>query len=93
MDTEWRLYVRLKSRRLLRDYLKHLGWSGRRLAREAGVGHAIVGHLISGERDRCNPGTARAIEEALRCPRGLLFEATVSTVSPSNGRSATQRVA
>lgn len=87
MDTiNWRLHVELKSRRLLADYVKHMGWSGRKLAREAGLGHAIVAHLLSGERKRCSPATARKIEEALGCPRNLLFEPSVSSVSGSNGR-------
>ena len=84
----WRLNVELKSRRLLADYVKHMQWSGRRLAREAGLGHAITAHLLNGTRKTCTPDTARKIEEALGCPRGLLFVTTASTVSPSNGRVA-----
>lgn len=83
--TLWRLNVKLRSRRLLTDYVKHMGWTGRQLAREAGLGHAIVAHLLSGERTTCSPATAKSIEEALGCPRHLLFEETVSSVSPSNG--------
>jgi DNA-binding Xre family transcriptional regulator len=82
----WRLNVKLKSRRLLNDYLRHMGWSQRRLAREAGLKHAIVNHLCNGERSTCRAATARAIEEALSCPPGLLFEVVVSAVSPSNGQ-------
>lgn len=76
----WRLNVKLRSRRLLQDYVKHLGLSGREVAKRAGLGHAIVAHLLNGTRTTCTPATARAIEEALGCPRGLLFEESVSTV-------------
>lgn len=85
-DDLWRLNVELRSRRLLLDYLKAMRWSQRELAREAGLGHAIVNHLCNGKRKSCNKTTAAAIEEALRCPPGLLFVTTASTVSPSNGR-------
>lgn len=85
-DEVWRINVELKSRRLLTDYVKHMGWSGRRLAEEAGLGHAIVAHLLKGTRKTCSPKTANAIEDALRCPRGLLFRTQVSSVSSSNGR-------
>jgi transcriptional regulator with XRE-family HTH domain len=83
MQVTWRLHVKLKSRRLLADYVKHMGWTGRRLAREAGLGHAIVAHLLNGTRNTCSPATAKAIEEALGCPRNLLFEPSVSSVSAS----------
>lgn len=82
----WRINVEIRSRRLLNDYVKHMGWSGRKLAEEAGLGHAIVAHLLNGTRKSCNVKTAHSIEEALGCPRGLLFTERVSTVSPSNGR-------
>ncbi len=89
MDNDlWRLNVELRSRRLLLDYLKAMRWSQRELAREAGLGHAIVNHLCNGKRKSCNKATAAAIEEALRCPPGLLFVVTASTVSASNGRAA-----
>ena len=88
----WRLNVKLRSRRLLNDYVKHMDWSGRRLAREAHLGHAIVAHLMSGARTTCSPATAKAIEEALGCPRHLLFEQTVSSVSASNGHNESEKV-
>lgn len=89
MDDEiWRIYVELRSRRLLNDYVKHLGWSGRKLAAEAGLGHAIVAHLLKGTRKSCSAKTAHAIEDALGCPRGLIFRTIVSSVSSSNGRAA-----
>lgn len=85
-DDLWRLNVELRSRRLLLDYLKAMKWSQRRLAQEAGLGHAIVNHLCKGTRKTCSKATSAAIEEALRCPPGLLFVESVSIVSPSNGR-------
>lgn len=85
-DDLWRINMELKSRSLLHEFAKHKKWSGRQLAREAGLGHAIVLHLLSGERTTCNRSTAAAIEDALDCPRGLLFETKVSSVSGSNGR-------
>jgi len=81
----WRLHVRLRSRRLLNDYIRAMKWSQRRLARESGLGHAIVNHLCNGTRDTCSKATAAAIEGALRCPPGLLFVDSLSYVSPSNG--------
>lgn len=86
----WRLIVRLKSRRALIEYTEFHHLSGRALARKANeaakkkgatVGPAIVGHLLSGRRDSCNLVTATAIEEALQCPPGFLFEPTLSRVA------------
>jgi hypothetical protein len=89
----WRLIVKLKSRRALREYAEFHKLSGRALARKANeiaqkkggtVGPAIVGHLMRGGsngRDTCNLVTARAIEEALGCPPGFLFEPSLSPVS------------
>lgn len=70
------LDVRLKDRDLLRRSIgpDGLGISGRELARRAGLGQAIVGHLIGGRRDTCSRRTATRIEQALGCPSGLLFE-------------------
>lgn len=57
----------------LRAYVRLLGLSQRRLAAEAGVGHATLNHLLSGRRRRCSSATADAIETALGCPAGLFF--------------------
>lgn len=92
----WRITVKLKSRRALREYVDFHRISGRELARRAdeaakrrdknvSVGPAIVGHLLSGYRDTCNLATAKAIEEALGCPPGFLFEPSLSSVA-DNGR-------
>lgn len=85
-DDLWRLQVKVRDLALLKKYVKHMGLSGRELAKRAGLGHAIVAHLLKGTRKTCSPATAAAIEESLGCPRGLLFETSVSNVSPSNGR-------
>jgi hypothetical protein len=65
---------RLRSRTLLVEYLDALGYSGRSFAREAGLGHATVNHLLTGRRGTCSRGTADRIEATLHCPPGLLFE-------------------
>jgi hypothetical protein len=90
----WRLTVRLKSRRALNEYAEFHRLSGRALARKAdaiakkkdkdrGVGPGIVGHLMAGRRKTCSLLTAQAIEEALQCPAGFLFEPTLSPVADS----------
>jgi hypothetical protein len=90
---EWRLVATLKSRQALKDYVEFHNLSVRTLAAKAKkadgkpLGHAIVGHLIRGTRSTCNLQTARAIEEALGCPPGFLFEASMSRVADSPRRS------
>lgn len=83
----WRLIVRLKSRRALVEYLEFHKLSGRALAQRAGLGHAIVGHLISGRRNTCNLATARALEEALQCPPGFLFVPAVKRAADIKHRT------
>lgn len=80
---QWRLIVRLKSRRALREYAEFHKLSGRALAKKAGLKPAIVGHLMSGRRETCNLNTAKAIEGALGCPSGFLFEPAMSPVADS----------
>lgn len=57
----------------LNAYVRLLGRSQRRLAAEAGVGHATLNHLLRGRRSSCSRETATAIERALRCPDGVFF--------------------
>jgi|GEM_PF-1383075 hypothetical protein len=86
----WRLIVRLKSRRALREYVTFHGLTGRGLARKAGLKPAIVGHLLREGptgRNSCSLATARAIEEALGCPPGFLFEPSMSRVADAMPRS------
>jgi hypothetical protein len=84
----WRLIVRLKSRRALVEYAEFHKLTGRALARKAGLGPAIVGHLMSGRRDTCNLDTASKLEEALGCPSGFLFEPSLSTVADTKRRTS-----
>jgi plasmid maintenance system antidote protein VapI len=65
--------MRLRSRQLFKECIALQGLSERALAVRAGVAHATVNHLASGRRDTCTPETARALEDALGCPPGLLF--------------------
>lgn len=74
--------MKLKSREMLRQYMDFKRMRVRDLAKAAGVSRATIGHLHSGKRQgSCSPATARAIEEALGCPPGLLFEARSSKVT------------
>lgn len=79
--------MRLKSRRALEEYVEFHNLSVRTLAAKAkrkdgtSLKPAIVGHLLSGRRSTCSLATARAIEEALGCPPGFLFEAQMSSVA------------
>lgn len=90
---EWRLAVRLKSRRALLEFMDFQHLSGRGLARKAGLSPAIVGHLArdpksSSSRRTCSYRTARAIEEALGCPPGFLFDAEMCPVADNKTRRA-----
>lgn len=83
---DWRLIVKLRSRRALLEFMQYQGLSGRALARKAGLSPAIVGHLArdshsKSARRTCSIKTARAIEEALGCPPGFLFEADMCSVA------------
>lgn len=79
---EWRLTVKLKSRRALLEYMDfHRLKTAYALAAKAGLKAPAVGHLVSGRRSSCSLATARAIEEALQCPPGFLFEAKMSRVA------------
>lgn len=78
---EWRLDMRLKDAAMLRQYMEFKDLTIRQLADRAGVSRSTIGHLVSGERSNAKPQTARAVEEALGAPNGLLFEARASKVS------------
>lgn len=92
MHEEWRLAVKLKSRRALIDFMDHHRLeTGYALAKKAGILPGTAGHLVSGRRNTCSIRTARAIEEALGCPPGFLFVAEMSKVSNDfspSGRAA-----
>ncbi len=66
--------MQLRSREALIICLEASGMSERQLARVAGLGHATVNHLVTGRRTRCSPATAIAIETALGCGEGTLFD-------------------
>ena len=68
--------MQLRSRDALIICLDATGMSERQLARVATLGHATVNHLVTGRRTRCSLATARAIETALGCAAGTLFEQT-----------------
>lgn len=83
--------MKLKSHRLLIEFMEHKGLSGRALAKKAGLRPAIVGHLVRDPklptaRNSCSPVTAAAIEEALGCPPGFLFVPDASPVADSMRR-------
>ncbi|MCD4535683.1 helix-turn-helix transcriptional regulator [Nocardioides sp. cx-169] len=83
--TYWRLDMKLKSRDVLRQYMKFRGVNVRQLAEQSGVSRSTVGHLHSGKRKGCRPEAATAIEAALQAPPGLLFDAVVTNVSREVG--------
>lgn len=71
----------------LRQYMKHRGYSVKRLADTIGVSKATVGHLHSGGRTTVGSDIAIAIEEALHAPSGSLFLSSVSPVARYGNRS------
>ena len=73
--------MRLKDASMLRQYMDYKDMTVRKLASRAHISHSTVGHLVSGHRRNAKPKTARAIEAALGCPPGLLFEGVASNVS------------
>ncbi len=80
--------MRLKDRRMLLQYMDYKRMKIRELAAAANVSRATIGHLHSGARKTVKPATARAIEEALGAPPGLLFDPIASSVSREVGLSA-----
>lgn len=85
MDSEWRLVVKLKSRRALTEFMEYHGLrTGYALAKKADILPGTAGHLVSGRRSTCSFRTARAIEEALGCPEGFLFVREMSQVADTS---------
>lgn len=80
--------MKLKSRQVLRQYMKYRKVNVRELATLAGVSRSTVGHLHSGKRSGCRPEAATAIEEALQAPPGLLFEPILANVQREVRRPA-----
>ncbi|MFJ8583687.1 hypothetical protein ACIRD2_03365 [Streptomyces sp. NPDC093595] len=85
--------------KILRHAMDHPGrgtsYSIRELAKAVGLSHhALIGHLLTGERDGCDEGTAEAIAEAVGVSVRVLFappasldqnEAIRGQVSKTNG--------
>ncbi|MGV8972265.1 MAG: helix-turn-helix domain-containing protein [Rhodoglobus sp.] len=87
MADEWRLTLKLKSLRALREYMAfHSMTSGYALAKRAGISAGVVNFLLAGDRNTCSLKTARAIESALQCPPGFLFEPKMSQVAADSRR-------
>lgn len=81
MNTDWRLTVKLRSRRALLDYMDfHRLPTAYALAKKANILPGTAGHLVSGRRTTCSIRTARAVEEALACPPGFLFVEQMSEI-------------
>lgn len=86
---EWRLTVKLRSRRALNEYMRFHGIeTAYQLALKCGLKAGVCGHLVSGRRNTCSVPTARAIEEGLSCPPGFLFEPQMSRVGEDDRRQA-----
>lgn len=74
--------MRLRSREALQDYMTfHKIKSGYALAKRAGILPGTANFLVQGHRDTCSIRTARAIETALACPPGFLFETSATSGS------------
>lgn len=86
---EGRFDVKLISAHAFAEYMRHRGFTVRSLAARVGCSRSLIGHLRSGERDTCQPATARKIEKALDAPAGSLFVGKVSYVSREVGPQRT----
>jgi len=65
--------MKLRDRLIFVALIDSAGISERELARQAGLSHSTVNHLITGRRTSCSVETALAICEAFDCPVGVLF--------------------
>lgn len=74
-DQEVRSRVELRDRKVIWFVIETARISERELARQAGLSHATVNHLLSGRRGTCSAKTGQAIEEALHLSKGALFRA------------------
>ncbi len=78
------IMVRLRSRDALQDYMTFYKIkTGYALAKKAGILPGTANFLVLGHRDTCSTRTARAIETALACPPGFLFEGRASKIATS----------
>lgn len=65
--------MKLGNRIVLVALLDNARISERELARQAGLSHSTVNHLVTGRRTTCSAETAIAISDVLGCPVGMLF--------------------
>jgi hypothetical protein len=84
----------LRDRVILRWTMKHPGrgtpYSIRELAKTVGLSHhALIGHLLTGEREDCDKDTAQRIAEAVGVKVLVLFEP--STSPKPNGTAPEQQ--
>lgn len=85
---KWRLTVELRSHRALIEYMQfHEIGTAYELARRANLKAGVVGHLVARRRSSCSLKTAKAIEGALKCPPGFLFEPRMSRVADTMRQS------
>lgn len=74
--------MRLRSRASLQDYMTFYKIrTGYALAKKAGILPGTANFLVQGHRNTCSLRTARAIETALACPPGFLFETSLASAA------------
>jgi transcriptional regulator with XRE-family HTH domain len=71
-------------KRRVEDSQRIVSHSVRSLAKVAGVGHATVGHLLTGERTTVSLAVAQRLSAALGVPMEDLFMPAVSTSGDSD---------
>lgn len=71
-------WMRLRSAKLLADYMAANDFTQARLARYAGCSRQFIHLLLKGERSTCTVEIGRRIEEAVRVLPGTLFEPSES---------------
>jgi transcriptional regulator with XRE-family HTH domain len=71
--------MKLRSTKLLADYMEAGDFSQARLARYVDCSRQFISMLAKGERQTCTPHVATRIEEALRVLPGTLFVESMST--------------
>ncbi len=99
MSDIWRLEVRLRSREALVGLMAVQGLSIRGLAarcdpKKPDRFRSAIGHLVSGERDKCSPELAARIQKVLcdKNPKAILFDGEVYAVT-RDARTPSRRAA
>ncbi|EFQ82740.1 hypothetical protein HMPREF0063_11949 [Aeromicrobium marinum DSM 15272] len=72
--------MKLRSTKLLIDYMEAGDFSQARLGRHAECSRQFISMMVRGERTTCTPAVAQRIEEALRVLPGTLFVPSMSTL-------------